>query len=139
MLNLLLELRAELGIVLSVAHVNHKLRAEESDADARFVEKLAKQHDLELYTCDAPIDASSASGIEAAARELRYAFFRRLAAKDALGESKTTATKIATATLLDDQAETVLLRIFRGTGIRGLSGISFRASPLKSRVARLAR
>jgi tRNA(Ile)-lysidine synthase len=123
LLNLLLELRAELGIVLSVAHVNHKLRAEESDADARFVAELAKRHELELHTCDAPVVPSSASGIEAAARELRYAFFRRLATKDGPGDSKTTANKIATGHTLDDQAETVLLRIFRGTGIRGLSGI----------------
>ncbi len=123
LLKLLLELRAELGIVLSVAHVNHKLRAEESDADARFVAELAKRHELELHSCDAPVDPSSASGIEAAARELRYAFFRRLATKDGPGDSKATANKIATAHTLDDQAETVLLRIFRGTGIRGLSGI----------------
>jgi len=123
LLHLLLELRAELGIVLSVAHVNHKLRAEESDADQRFVAELARRHELELHTCDAPVDASSASGIEARARELRYAFFRRLAAEDGRGNWKTTVTKIATAHTLDDQAETVLLRIFRGTGIRGLSGI----------------
>ncbi len=56
------------------------------------------------------------SGIEAAARELRYDFFRQLAREGRV-------TKIATAHTLDDQAETVLLRIFRGTGIRGLSGI----------------
>jgi tRNA(Ile)-lysidine synthase len=123
LLHLLLELRAELGIVLSVAHVNHKLRAEESDADARFVAELAGRHELELHSCDAPVDPSSASGIEASARELRYAFFRRLGTKDGPGTSKTTATKIATAHTLDDQAETVLLRIFRGAGIRGLSGI----------------
>jgi tRNA(Ile)-lysidine synthase len=123
LLHLLLELRAELGIVLSVAHVNHKLRAEESDADARFVAELAGRHELELHSCDAPVDPSNASGIEASARELRYAFFRRLGTKDGPGNSKTTATKIATAHTLDDQAETVLLRIFRGTGIRGLSGI----------------
>jgi tRNA(Ile)-lysidine synthase len=126
LLHLLLELRAELGIVLSVAHVNHKLRAEESDGDARFVAELARRHELELHTCDAPIDPGSRAGIEAAARELRYAFFRRLATKDGPGDSKTTATKIATAHTLDDQAETVLLRIFRGTGIRGLSGIHSR-------------
>jgi tRNA(Ile)-lysidine synthase len=120
LLCLLLELRAELGIVLSVAHVNHKLRGEEADEDERFVAKLARQHGLELHTRDAPVDGSNTSGItsgiEAAARELRYVFFRQLAREGR-------ATKIATAHTLDDQAETVLLRIFRGTGIRGLSGI----------------
>jgi len=140
LLCLLLELRTELGIVLSVAHVNHKLRGEESDEDERFVAKLAQQHGLELHTRDAPIDGGRiseirsevssgvssdisstsgseiGSGIEAAARKLRYGFFRQLA-RDGR------ASKIATAHTLDDQAETVLLRIFRGTGIRGLSGV----------------
>lgn len=149
---LLLELRAELGIVLSVAHVNHKLRGRESDEDERFVAKLAQQHGLELQACDAPIGGghdsevgsqvgsgigpeigpemgsaipsetgSGISGIEAAARELRYGFFRRLAHEGYSSEGRD--LKIATAHTLDDQAETVLLRIFRGTGIRGLSGI----------------
>jgi tRNA(Ile)-lysidine synthase len=144
LLCLLLELRAELGIVLSVAHVNHKLRAEESDQDERFVAQLAQRHGLELHACDAPIagghipetrseagsEASSdvrsdvrpnsgseiGGGIEAVARKLRYSFFRQLARDGRV-------SKIATAHTLDDQAETVLLRIFRGTGIRGLSGI----------------
>ncbi len=124
---LLLELRTELGIVLSVAHVNHKLRGEESDEDERFVAQLARRHGLELHACNAPIgDRNVAeigsgarfgvSGIEAAARELRYGFFRQLARDGRV-------SKIATAHTLDDQAETVLLRIFRGTGIRGLAGI----------------
>jgi tRNA(Ile)-lysidine synthase len=120
LLRLLLELRGELGIVLSVAHVNHKLRGAESDEDERFVAELARQHGLDLHVCDGPVDRSlrseSGSGIEAAARELRYGFFRQLARAGRVA-------KIATAHTLDDQAETVLLRIFRGTGIRGLSGI----------------
>jgi len=128
LLCLLLELRAELGIVLSVAHVNHKLRGEESDEDERFVTQLAEQHGLELHVSAAPvrrnhrpgkgseIGSGIGSGIEAAARELRHGFFRQLAREGRV-------TKIATAHTLDDQAETVLLRIFRGTGIRGLSGI----------------
>ncbi len=116
LLCLLLELRAELGIVLSVAHVNHKLRGEEADEDERFVAQLARQHGLELHVCEAPVDGNQIFGIEAAARELRYGFFRQLAREGRV-------TKIATAHTLDDQAETVLLRIFRGTGIRGLSGV----------------
>jgi tRNA(Ile)-lysidine synthase len=122
----MLDLRSELGIVLSVAHVNHKLRNQESDEDASFVAQLAKQHELELHLEDAPVPRKTkpkseigsevVSGIEAAARDLRYAFFRRLARTGRV-------TKIATAHTLDDQAETLLLRIFRGTGIRGLAGI----------------
>ncbi len=115
LLCLLLDLRAELGIVLSLAHVNHKLRGQESDDDERFVAKLAQQHELELHVCDAPVDPSG-SGIEARARELRYAFFLRIAREQRVN-------RIATAHTLDDQAETVLLRMLRGTGVRGLSGI----------------
>jgi tRNA(Ile)-lysidine synthase len=120
LLRLLLELRGELGIVLSVAHVNHKLRGAESDEDERFVAELAQHHGLDLHVCERPVEGKRrfeiSSGIEAAARELRYGFFRQLARAGRVA-------KIATAHTLDDQAETVLLRIFRGTGIRGLSGI----------------
>lgn len=116
LLLLLLELRSELGIVLSVAHVNHKLRGEESDEDERFVAELARSQDLALHSCAAPLDQKPVSGIEAAARKLRYAFFRQLAREGRV-------SKIATAHTLDDQAETVLLRILRGTGLRGLAGI----------------
>jgi tRNA(Ile)-lysidine synthase len=120
LVRLLLELKSELGIVLSVAHVNHKLRGAESDEDERFVAELARQHELDLHVCEGPVDwnrrSEIGSGIEAAARELRYGFFRQLARAGRVA-------KIATAHTLDDQAETVLLRIFRGTGIRGLSGI----------------
>ncbi len=124
LLGLLLELRAELGIVLSIAHVNHKLRGEESDEDERFVAELARLHGLALHVRAAPVgerqscggSSSAGSGIEAAARALRYGFFRELTRDGRVA-------KVATAHTLDDQAETVLLRIFRGTGIRGLSGI----------------
>jgi tRNA(Ile)-lysidine synthase len=115
LLLLLLELRSELGIVLWVAHVNHKLRGTESDEDERFVVALARQYALELHTHTAPVNPAD-PGIEAAARELRYRFFRELAREHRL-------SKIATAHTLDDQAETVLLRMLRGTGIRGLAGI----------------
>jgi tRNA(Ile)-lysidine synthase len=122
LLCLLLELQSELGIVLSVAHVNHKLRGDESNEDEHFVADLAQRHKLELHRIEAPIknrnrsNTSKQSGIEAAARELRYSFFRKLAREPRVN-------KIATAHTLDDQAETLLLRIFRGTGIRGLAGI----------------
>lgn len=119
LLLLLLELRGELGIVLSVAHVNHKLRGEESDEDERFVADLARRYDLELRVRTAPVDRERGSGIEAAARVLRYDFFQELARA---GQDPP-IRKIATAHTLDDQAETVLLRMFRGTGIRGLAGI----------------
>lgn len=123
LLLLLEELRPELGIVLSVTHVNHKLRAEESDGDERFVANLAARLRLDLDAVAAPIKTRAKaggerakSGIEAAARELRYDFFRQLTERGGVN-------KVVTGHTLEDQAETVLLRIFRGTGIRGLAGI----------------
>jgi tRNA(Ile)-lysidine synthase len=81
LLRVLLELRGELGIVLSVVHFNHKLRGAESDSDQEFVGALAREHALEFY-CDSGDVAGHAAeervSIEAAARELRYAFFHRL-------------------------------------------------------------
>jgi tRNA(Ile)-lysidine synthase len=115
LLAVLVELRAELGIVLSVVHVNHKLRGAESDEDEAFVADLARGHKLEFHTRTAPVRPDQ-PGIEAAARELRYQAFHDVACTAGIG-------KIATAHTLDDQAETVLLRMMRGSGLRGLAGI----------------
>jgi tRNA(Ile)-lysidine synthase len=124
LLRLLLELRAEIGIVLSVVHFNHKLRGSESDADEEFVARLAREHRLEFHTSSADAKAEAAVrglSIEAAARELRYGFFQKLDEPSPEGHSQ--LDKIATGHTLDDQAETVLMRIIRGTGMRGLAGI----------------
>jgi tRNA(Ile)-lysidine synthase len=119
LLRLLLELCNELGVVLSVVHFNHNLRGTESDADERFVAQLARHHELELH-CDRADVAKYAEvqhlSTEAAARKLRYQYFRRLMAEERLN-------CIATGHTLDDQAETVLLRLVRGAGTRGLAGI----------------
>ncbi len=119
LLRLLLELRDQLGVVLSVVHFNHNLRGMESDADERFVAQSARHHELELH-CDRADVAKYAEGqhlsTEAAARKLRYQYFRRL-----MGEARLNC--IATGHTLDDQAETVLLRLVRGAGTRGLAGI----------------
>ena len=116
----LLELRGELGVVLSVAHFHHGIRGAEAERDQRFVSRLAKQFDLELHldSGNAPQYASEQKiSLETAARNLRHEFFASLI-------SKGRADKIATAHTLDDQAETVLMRIIRGTGTQGLAGIA---------------
>src|SRR2546425_12224025 len=119
LLRLLLELRKELGLVLSVVHFNHKLRGAEADDDEQFVGELASQNRLEFHRESGDVAACSAAkhlSVETAAREMRYEFFRRL-----LLEGQ--ANRVATAHTLDDQAETVLLRVVRGAGTRGLAGI----------------
>jgi tRNA(Ile)-lysidine synthase len=119
LLRLMLELRSGLGIVLSVVHFNHKLRGAESDKDAVFVADLARRNSLELHSESAHVSEHAESrglSLEAAARELRYAYFFRLLREGVLD-------RIATAHTLDDQAETVLLRLARGAGTRGLAGI----------------
>lgn len=119
LLRVLLELRGELGIVLSVAHFHHGIRGAEADRDQQFVQDLAGnfQLDFHLGTGDAPSHARvHKSSLETAARELRRAWFLKLV-------SEGRADKIATAHTLDDQAETVLMRILRGAGALGLAGI----------------
>jgi len=120
LLRLLLEARQELGLVLSVVHFNHKLRGAESDGDERFVAELAKQHGLELHTASADTKAYAAEhglGLEAAARKLRHQYFNSLLAY------ANTFDRVLTAHTMEDQAETVLLRLIRGSGISGLAGI----------------
>ena len=75
LLRLLLELRKEVGLVLSVVHFNHKLRGSESDQDERFVAELAQRHKLELRCQSGDVAAHAAEkhlSLETAAREMRY-------------------------------------------------------------------
>jgi len=129
LLRLLLELRHELGIVLSVVHFNHKLRGNESEEDQRFVASLARTSELEFHCSEGDVRSHAAEqglSIEAAARDLRYKFFTQFLRDGSLDS-------IATAHTADDQAETLLLRIARGAGTRGLAGIYPRLSaPPKS-------
>jgi tRNA(Ile)-lysidine synthase len=119
LLRVLLELRDRLGVSLVVLHFHHGIRAREADDDQAFVQELAIRHSLEFHagSGDAPACARERSlSLEAAARELRYDFFSRCIARRLV-------TRVATAHTLDDQAETVLLRLLRGAGTRGLAGI----------------
>jgi tRNA(Ile)-lysidine synthase len=119
LLRVLLDLRSELGIVLSVAHFNHGLRGEQSAADEAFVADLAEHQGLELFVHrDDVREHASASklSLEAAGRVARYRWFAHLAQQHRLNQ-------VATAHTLDDQAETVLLKFLRGAGTRGLAGI----------------
>ncbi|MGI8980733.1 MAG: tRNA lysidine(34) synthetase TilS [Pirellulaceae bacterium] len=110
------------------AHFNHRLRGAESDADEAFVRQLASGLNipLEVGSSDAPTD-STGDGIEAAARAARYSFLTETA-------HRVGARYVVTAHTADDQVETVLHRILRGTGISGLAGIP-RARELSPAVA----
>lgn len=119
LLRLLLEARERLGIVLSVAHFNHKLRGRSSDEDEGFVARLADQLGLTFHVGRgevAVVAQRDKINLEDAARRARYAFFAKLAETGQL-------THVAVAHTADDQAETVLAHIFRGTGLAGLGGI----------------
>jgi len=110
---------------LAAAHFNHRLRGEEADHDEAFVVGLCRRLGVPCEVEHAgagQLAGDSRDGIEAAARTARYEFLRRTA--DRLG-----ARYLVTAHTADDQAETILHRICRGTGIAGLSGMA-RARPL---------
>ena len=116
LLLLLLEMRAELGIVLSVAHVNHQLRGEESDED--------EQSSLPNWRAATASNCTAGRATRTGANpELKRPPANCVTTSSGELASEDRVSKIATAHTLDDQAETVLLRMLRGTGIRGLSGI----------------
>ncbi|MGA2630067.1 MAG: tRNA lysidine(34) synthetase TilS [Terriglobia bacterium] len=113
------ELARALGLVISAVHFNHHLRGAESDEDERFVSAMAASLGLEFLRSEAEVARVARErrrNLEATARELRYRFFFSLVRRGRLD-------KVATAHTANDQAETVLLRLLRGTGLHGLGGI----------------
>lgn len=112
---------------LIAAHFNHRLRPA-ADDDAQFVARLTEQLGVvcEVGVAAEPLNSSGGDGIEAAARAARYAFLLQVAQQHG-------ARFVATAHTADDQAETILHRVLRGTGLAGLAGIP-RARPLSEAV-----
>jgi tRNA(Ile)-lysidine synthase len=111
--------RDSLGVGLSAVHVHHGLRGAEADADQQFVEDLCIGLDIPLHLHQADVPeriAKTGETIEEAARAVRYDFFTTLLAS---GHADT----ILTAHTLDDQAETVLMKLLRGAWTEGLSAI----------------
>ena len=104
-------LKDKLQITLEAAHFNHHLRGAESDGDEAFVKELCHRYDIPLHLGGAEVTAGK-KGLEAAARDKRYAFLQGLKGK------------IATAHTADDNAETVLMHLIRGTVLKGLGGIT---------------
>lgn len=115
LLHILLELRSEFALQLSVVHVDHNLRGPESQADAEFVHKSAQQLGLPFHF--RKLDLHPRRGnLEQEARRARYGFFSELIEAGL-------AQKIALGHTRSDQAETVLFRLLRGAGSAGLAGI----------------
>ena len=112
-------LKEKLQIQLEAAHFNHQLRGAESDRDEAFVRQLCDRFDIPLHVGRGQV-VPGKKGLEAAARDARYAFLETLPGK------------IATAHTADDNAETVLMRLVRGTGLKGLGGIC----PVRGRIIR---
>ena len=119
LLHVLRELQEELGIKLHVAHLNHQLRGEESDADASYVAELAvrlaipatiESRDVKEYQTRYRLS------LEEAAREVRYAFLAQVAAS-------TGAASVAVGHTADDNVETIIMHLLRGSGTRGLRGL----------------
>lgn len=104
-------LKDKLKIEVSAAHFNHRLRAAESDRDEAFVRDFCAGYNIP-FTAGSGQVVSGKKGLEAAAREARYAFL------------KTLPGYIATAHTADDNAETILMHLVRGTGLKGLGGIA---------------
>jgi tRNA(Ile)-lysidine synthase len=118
LLHVLNYLKKDMGFSLHLAHLDHMLRKEESLADRKFVEELAGKLDIPVTVeaVDILKHKENRASLEEVARQIRYDFFSRTARDE-------NADKVALGHTLDDQAETVLMRILRGTGLSGLRGI----------------
>ena len=119
LLYILNELKEELGITLVGAHINHCLRGAESDKDEAYAKKVCESLGMGFYSIKVDIHRVSKEkniSCEVAGREVRYEFFEELMLK-------LNANKVALAHNANDQAETILMRIMRGTGIEGMIGI----------------
>lgn len=119
LLHTLFKLREELNLTLHIAHLDHRLRGAESEADARYVARLADRLGLPVTIGASDVRTYRAKrriSLEEAAREVRYDFLSQVA--ESIG-----ASCIAVGHTSDDQVETILMHLIRGTGIRGLRGL----------------
>ena len=119
LLDALCEISGVYGFRVCAAHFNHKLRGAESDKDEEFVKNHCISKGLPFYSGSGDVGAYASEhgrGIEEVARDLRYDFFYQAAAQ-------ASAARIATAHTADDNTETMILNLTRGSGLRGLGGI----------------
>jgi len=127
MADAIVDLQSDIQVIPVIAHLNHGLRGKEAQADADFVRSFAVSHDIACHIGESDVHQISKEhhiSIEEAARSARYTFLASVA-------RAARANYIALAHNADDQVETVLLRLIRGTGITGLQGMQA-VSPLKA-------
>lgn len=113
------ELKKDIGFDLVIFHINHMLRGKESDRDEAFVKDLASSLDISFHSARVNVteyQKKRKCSIQVAAREMRYFHLDQLADRHSI-------SKIATGHTANDQAETVLMRILKGSGLRGIAGI----------------
>jgi len=113
LLHILLSLREKMNLQLGIVHVNYWLRGEDSDADERLVREYAETYGIPRFVTRI---RGACGKNEATLRDIRYRFFERIADREGYDV-------VATAHTEDDQAETVLIRLLRGSGPEGLAGI----------------
>jgi tRNA(Ile)-lysidine synthase len=119
LLHILFNLRKELDIELHIAHLDHRLRGKESDADSAYVAELARKLGIPAAIASRDVKAYQKEhrlSLEEAAREVRYAFLAEAAVKAG-------AVRVAAGHTASDNIETILMHLVRGSGTRGLRGL----------------
>lgn len=132
LLHCLQSLQKKLKLKLFIAHVNHNLRGAESDSEEEFVCKLSLSLQTPFFRCSVPVELVATQEkltLEEAARNLRYNFFKNICYIHKI-------KKIILAHTKDDQVETIIMRLLRGTGIKGLGGMHFEAAQGKYKLIR---
>ncbi|MDP1883850.1 MAG: tRNA lysidine(34) synthetase TilS [Candidatus Moranbacteria bacterium] len=117
LLDILVRLQKTYAFELRIAHINYGLRGKDSLADEKFVRELAAKHSLIIDVLRPKI--TSSKNLESRLRDIRYGFFEKVRQKNRFD-------LVAVAHNLDDQAETLLMRLMRGSGLAGLSAMKFK-------------
>ena len=125
LLHVLWSLKREYNLELHAAHLNHMFRGDEARADADFVRAFCQELKIPCTIAEEDVPAfiaKTSMSAEEAARHIRYRFFAKIS-------SEIRATKIALGHHADDQAETILLNLLRGSGMKGLAGMKAKRGP----------
>lgn len=128
----MVESAAEPGLKLYAAHINYKLRGEESDAEEQFCRDLCQEIGVKLFVKRYSLNKEAPGNLQQQARKVRYGFFEQLCDKHAID-------LIATGHNADDNAETILLHLVRGAGTFGLNGIAERRGNIIRPLLRFSR